>query len=152
MKIRVAIELDLMPLLELAMSYVEEADRWMTLKFDADKAAMRAALAMDNPNQQIFIAYEGHQVLGFMWGAVTEMMWSSERIAYDIFLYVHPEHRNLTVAKGLVDAFEKWARVCRAKAIHVGANSGIFKDNAAATLYETLGYDQGGRNFFKQLT
>jgi GNAT superfamily N-acetyltransferase len=152
MKVRVALDIDLLTLITLAESYASERDgRWCSLTFDMNRALKFGAMAIQDPNQQIFIAYEGSQVQGFMWVALTSPVWTSDIIAYDVFLYVHPEHRNLEVAKGLVGAFERWAKVCGAKVIHTGANSGIFKDNAAATLYEHLGYQSGGFNFYKDI-
>jgi len=152
MKIRVALDLDLLALITIAERYASERDgRWCALEFDVDRALHFGAMAIQDPNQQIFIAYEGSKVQGFMWVALTSPIWSSDIIAYDVFLYVHPEHRNLSVAKALVDEFEAWAKACGAKAIHTGANSGIFKDNAAAALYEHLGYQPGGYNFYKEI-
>lgn len=152
MKVRAALELDLLTLITLGDKYVSELDnRWCALTFDPDRAMMFGADAIADPNQQIFIAYEGHQIQGFLWVALTSPIWSSDIIAYDKFIYVHPEHRNLSVAKSLVAELEAWAKVCGAKAIHTGANSGLFKDEAAATLYKHLGYQPGGFNFYKEI-
>lgn len=152
MKIRAAIELDIIQLIGLAKEYADELDgRWCALTFDPERAVYHGALAMEDPNQQIFIAYEGTTIMGFMWVAIMQPVWTSDLVAYDLFLYVHPEHRNLSVAKALVDQFEAWAEACGAKAIHCGANSGVFKDNAAAALYSHLGYQEGGHNFYKEV-
>lgn len=151
MQVRAAIELDILPLITLAKTYADEAGRWAGLKFDPDRAVYYGALAMEDPNQQIFICYEGKEIYGFMWVGLTSPVWTSDTIMYDLFLYVHPEHRNLAVATALVTESEKWAKVCGAKAVHTGANSGVFKDNAASALYQHLGYQPGGFNFYKDI-
>jgi len=151
MRVRIALDVDLPCLLSLAESYLAERERWIALTFDKERAVSFAVEAMHDPNQQIFIAYEGSLVLGFIWVGLTSPIWSSDIIGYDKFLYVHPDHRNLSVAKALVDEFEKWARICGAKAIHTGANSGVMKDMAASNLYQALGYQSGGYNFYKEI-
>jgi len=150
-KIRIATELDLFWLVQLAKTYVEEADRWGNLTFDPERAVKYAALAIEDKDQQIFIAVEEGEIVGFIWVTIMGQVWTADPIARDLFLYVHPEHRNASVAIGLVVAFEKWAEACGAKAIHVGANSGINEDKAASGLYRHLGYEPGGANFYKTL-
>lgn len=150
-KVRGAIDLDIIQLIQIAKDYSEEAMRWGNLTFDTQRAVYYAVQAMRDKDQQIFVATDGRQIVGFMWAAIQAHVWTADRVASDLVLYVSPEHRNATVACGLVGAFEEWAKACGAKAIHVGANSGIFQDKAASALYTHLGYEPGGANFYKQL-
>lgn len=153
MIIRVALDIEIPKLITLGSElYYPEIERWSTMSLDVDKLMRLGAQAIQDPNQQVFIATDdAGEILGFHWVCVTELAWSSDTIGTDILLYVHPEHRNLSVAKGLIDAFEKWAKVCGAKLIHTGASSGISEDKAALTMYQHLGYDVGGYNFYKEL-
>lgn len=151
LRVRAAIDLDIIPLMTLAKDYQEEASRWSTFSFDPDRIATLAAFAIPDPTQQIFIAYKGNEVHGFMWVAIDSPVWSKDIMGYDLFLYVPKKHRNLFTAKALVGAFEKWAKACGAKAVHTGTNSGIFNDNPAEALYSHLGYVKGGANFYKEL-
>jgi len=153
MKIRIALDIDIPQLIMLgAEHYYPEIERYTEMTLDIDKLMALGAAAITDPNQQVFMATDDTgNILGFHWVCVTELSWSSDKIGTDLLLYVHPEHRNLSVAKGLIDAFEKWAKVCRAKLIHTGASSGISGDKAAMALYQHLGYDVGGYNFYKEL-
>lgn len=151
LKILVATEFDLFWLVELARVYVEEAQRWGGLEFDPARAVKYAAIALEDKDQQIFVAKEDGEIVGFMWVTIMGQVWTADPIARDLFLYVHPGSRRADVAIQLVSAFEKWATICGAKAIHVGANSGVTGDKAAASLYLHLGYEAGGANFFKEL-
>lgn len=151
LKVRAAIDLDILPLLTLAGEYQAEASRWSVFSFDPDRAVALAAIAVMDPMQQIFIAYKGSEVHGFIWVALDSPVWSKDIVGYDLFLYVPKKHRNLFTAKALVGAFEKWAKACGAKAVHTGTNSGIFNDNPAEALYKHLGYSQGGSNFYKEI-
>lgn len=148
-KIRAAMELDIIRLITLAEDYVEEATRWGDLRFDPDRAVAIAAFALLDPMQQIFIAYKGTEIHGFAWVGIEAPIWSKDLVAYDHFLYVPKKYRNLTTAKLLVGEFERWAKVCGAKVAHLGSNSGIRSDDPAAALYKHLGYSKGGANFYK---
>lgn len=151
MKVRSAIDLDIMRLLTLGEEYAMEAERFTEFSFSPERIAEKAVQAILDPNQQIFIAYEGTEILGFMWVALDQPVWTRDIIAYDLFLYVAKGKRNLFNAKALVTEAEKWAKANGAKAMHTGANSGIFKDRPAKALYGHMGYDEGGLNFYKQL-
>lgn len=153
MKIRIALDIDIPELVRLGMTmYVPELKRWDAITIDEDKLMYLGAMSIPDPNQQVFIATsDTGEILGFHWVCVMAPAWSSDLIGTDVLLYVHPDHRNLSVAKSLIDEFEKWAKVCGAKLIHTGANSGISKDKAAKALYQHLGYDVGGYNFYKEI-
>lgn len=151
MDIRIAIDIDIPVLARLSERYYKEVERFTNLSYDADRAMYFGALSIPDPNQQIFIACEGREIIGFMWVVVECPVWSKDVIAHDIMLYVSPEHRNLFTAKKLIEAVEKWARVCGAKVVHCGANSGIMQDRAARALYKHSGYLPGGYNFYKEL-
>jgi len=150
-KHRAAIDLDIMQLVNLAEAYATEAERWCDLSLDMDKFVKHLIFAMEDENQQIFVATVNGKIVGAVWAAISGLVWTSEVICHDLFLYVDPGYRGYTLAKGLVSMLEDWAKACGAKVIHTGANSGVFKDNPASLLYKGLGYDAGGYNFYKSL-
>lgn len=149
--VRAAMELEIIPMLKLAEEYQSEAKRWSVFSFDLDRAVRLAALSILDPLQQIFVSYEGNEMQGFIWVGIDQPVWSRDIIGYDHFLFVSKKHRNYFTAKALVMEFERWAKACGAKAIHAGANSGIFDDGPASALYKRLGYNKGGANFYKEL-
>jgi len=150
-KFRAAIDLDIMQLLNIATEYAAEAERWSDLRFDKDRLVKCLVFAIKDKDQQIFIATLRGKIVGAVWAGIDKVVWSSDKICYDLFVYVHTKHRGLSLAIGLVQMMEDWGRACGAKVIHTGANSGIFKDKPASALYEYLDYDTGGLNFYKTL-
>ena len=149
--IRVAIELDLLQLVTVARKYYDEAPMFNRLQFDSARAVHFAARAVEDPFQQIFLAFDGNKLLGFLWGGVAPTVWSPDLVAYDQCLYVLKEKRNFFVASKLVKAFEEWATYLGAKIIHVGMNSGIHNNRTAQAFYTKLGYSPGGGSLYKEI-
>lgn len=136
---------------EYAREMIDNAYRWASMSYDRDCAIKSGLAAISNPNHCIFMHHDGQTIHGFIWCACSSQMWSNDLVAYDVILYVHPEHRNLNVAKALVTTFEGWAKLMGCKCIHTGAYSGVLGDRAAEALYSYLGYEQGGLNFYKEV-
>jgi GNAT superfamily N-acetyltransferase len=150
MEIRAAMELDILQILTLAKEYAEEADSWMDLEFDPVRLSTHIAMAMTDPDQMIFVAHEKGVIVGSMWGVVSAPVWTSDKLAYDMFLYISQRSRDLFTAVKLVRAYEEWATTNGAKIIQTGANSGILENKGAKALYRHCGYICGGQNFYKR--
>lgn len=148
-KVRIAVDIDIINLLNVARAYVEEASRWQQLSFDPSRAVKYASIAIEDPNQQIFICTHKGVIIGFMWGMIAGQIWTDDPIAKDLFLYVLPEYRSEGIGELLIKEFEKWVEACGINIIHTGANSGILADDPASHLYERLGYKHGGKNYLK---
>lgn len=149
-KIRAAVSFDLLTLLSLGEEYVKEAERWSDLKFDPKRAVLMAEFAIDDPYQQIFVAHKDGEIVGFYWVGVTQPMWSSDPIGYDVFIYVKPGHRNLFTALRLVREFEKWMKALGVKIAHVSSSSGLRKNSNAHSLYRREGYRDVGVTLIKK--
>lgn len=148
--IRMAIDLDLMRLIEIGKEYFDETgDRWSSYTFNENKLMRAAMSALKLKEHIIFVAVDTDtkEIAGFFWGCITGQMFCNEPIAHDIFLYVRPSHRDLDIGKDLIKEFMKWCEVMGCKTIQVGANSGIGKDAPAATMYKSLGFKSGGYCF-----
>lgn len=150
-KVRIAVDLDIINLLNVAKTYVEEASRWQQLSFNPSRAVKYASIAIEDSNQQIFICTHKGVIIGFMWGIISGQIWTDDPIAKDLFLYVLPEYRSEGIGELLIKEFEKWIKACGVEIIHTGANSGILADGPASSLYEKLGYKHGGKNYFKMI-
>lgn len=151
--IRVAIELDLRGLEELALEYIKEADRWNSHTFNPKKALEFAMFAITNKSHNIFLAIdnETNKPVGFFWGCITGQIWSDDPVGQEMFLFVSKEVRGNSLGKELVRAFIKWCKVSGCKSIHCGAHSGIQNDKPAVSMYESLGFKVGGYNFNMKL-
>lgn len=151
--IRVALELDLKGLEELAIEYIEEADRWNNHSFNVEKALGFATFAIANQSHNIFLAIDKdtNKPVGFFWGCITGQIWSDDPIGQEMFLFVSKQARDEGVGKELVRAFIKWCKVSGCKSIHCGAHSGIQNDKPAISMYESLGFKVGGYNFNMKL-
>jgi len=149
---RVMIDLDIMQMLNLGEQYSKEALRFTNdMEYSPDRYVQCLINSLRDENQQVFLALNKGLIVGGLWGIITGVAWSYDCIAEDLFLYILKEYRGYSIAKELVSMMEKWAIACGAKAIHTGANSGIYKDNPAIQLYKQLGYESGGFNFYKSL-
>jgi ribosomal protein S18 acetylase RimI-like enzyme len=147
--IRVAIDLDLPNLMDIANAYINEADRWNGLDFNEDKVMKYIMFAIEDRSHNIFIAVDEttKEIVGFFWGCITGQVWSNDPIGQEMFLYVSNKARGKEIGKSLVKAFIKWCKVSGCKSIHCGAHSGIDNDKPAVSLYESLGFKVGGYNF-----
>lgn len=146
--IRIALELDIMQLVNMGKEYFDEADRWNDTVFNAKKACRYAASAMQDKSHQIFVAVnDAGMIVGFFWGKLGGQVWNDDIVAQEVFFYVMEDYRNYDTGKGLIEAFMKWAKVCGASSLQVGAHSGIEGDAPASHLYKSLGFDMTGYNF-----
>ncbi len=150
--IREAKPADLIQLVDIAAQYFEEASRWHGIPFEPTRSVTNALIALDDPNQKIVIAKKEDMIVGMYWAFVSPMIWSSALVCQDRLIYVLPEHRNYTTAKGLLLFVEDWAKRRGAIGFHAGANSGIREDRAAFIFYRRNKFYPVGANFYKELT
>lgn len=150
MIVRAALVLDINRCLDLAAEYAEEAKDYSSLNYDEIRTATSMAAAIKDPDQMIFLAIKDNILVGLMWGVCTCPVWSFDKMATDMFLYVSKGHRDLFTATSLVKAYEDWAHANGAVVILTGASSGIDDNRAAKALYRHLGFREGGQNFYKR--
>ncbi len=71
-------------------------------------------------------------------------------VAFDLFVYVEPEHRGGKAAFLLIDSYEKWAKQHDVIEICLGVSTGIHPEKTGS-FYERLGYEKVGCNFVKEM-
>jgi GNAT superfamily N-acetyltransferase len=148
--IRAGLDVDINGIILMGEVYHRESkSRIGDLTFNYLKTEMSIIEAYVDRNQQIFVATDNGQLLGFMWCVVLDSTFSNDRIANDKFLYVSAKCRGLGIGHDLTLAFEKWAIACGATTIVTGANSGI--DEKADKMYSDRGYSYIGKNYMKIL-
>lgn len=148
--IRRAVEFDLLVLVKIAKQYYDEAVRWYGLSFDAGYAVMRAALALEDADQAIFVVEYAGEIVGMAWLSCSPALWSFDKVVCGNVIYVLPEARSFQTARGLMKKIEEWAGEKGAKIVFLGDNSGVNSDRAGL-LFKYLGYSPGGENFYKEV-
>ena len=147
-KIRPAIKLDLLRLIQLGEEYFQEVSRWSSFSYNHEKVMKSAMAAIDSDNHTIFLAYDKkNNILGFMWGCVTSQVWSDDKVGHDVFIYVRPQARGIEIGRSLIKEFLRWCEMKGCKGVQCGANSGIQDDAPAINMYRSLGFGSGGRCF-----
>ena len=148
-KVRFAIKLDLLRLIQLGEEYFQEISRWSSFSYNHEKVMKSAMAAIDHADHTIFLAYDekDNNILGFMWGCITSQVWSDDRVGHDVFIYVRPQARGMEIGKALIKEFLWWCETRGCKGVQCGANSGIQDDAPAINMYRSLGFGPGGRCF-----
>jgi len=147
--IRPATGLDIISLLKVGKEYHEEAKSWSVFSFNSEITAVNLATAINDDNQEIFLATTDEEIVGFMWCTTSYPVFSNDIIAKDLFVYIKPQLRGLGIGKELAIRFEGWGKKRNAVVFIVGANSGILDNSQASKMYQNLGYNSFGSNFIK---
>lgn len=90
------------------------------------------------------------QIIGAYCGYITEYMFGSDILAYDMGLFVDPSKRGGMAAIRLIKAFENWAQFKNAKEVCPGTTTMVASDRTSK-LYEKLGYKVVGSIFKKEV-
>lgn len=151
MAIRIAQRADIPRLVELGAA-MHAASRQRVLAYDATKVAGYFALSIECPRQYTcVVATHDDDLVGFLIGYLEEYVFARAKLAYDTVFWVEPAHRNGVAARGLIDAFERWAREQGAVELYLGISSGIAPDRTAK-LYEHLGFTREGAIYRRALS
>jgi GNAT superfamily N-acetyltransferase len=85
-------------------------------------------------------AYEGQRVVGFVGGYLADTPWNNKILTGNIvFLFLLESHRNMDNFKMLVNEFENWARMNKAKYV-TGGDLGLNYERSKK-LYQHLGFE-----------
>lgn len=100
-----------------------------------------------NPHSNVFVrvAEKDREIIGFMVGCVMDYFFSEKKIAQELVLVFHPNHRknvSRPIIKMIVE-FERWAEGKGAVHVAIGISSGI-AGSGYEKLLSRLGYKQTG--------
>lgn len=149
MLVRQATNADVPVGLEFARAMHLESPRFSDITFSRSKAEALMCRLLDVGGA--FVAEQNGVLVGMFGGVVVEYMFSEERYASDLAVYVTPPYRGSSAFIRLVAAFEQWAISQNAREIILGVSTDV---GTAGTLmmYERLGYFlQGARTVLKRL-
>jgi ribosomal protein S18 acetylase RimI-like enzyme len=105
---------------------------------DESWAVLAAHLAQDKKSTT-FIAYHNCEPCGMMG---CNLMGEKDDIANLVAVWVAPEHRNLKVGQGLLEAVKKWSKESKARVLYAW----VAERNATAIhFYKSVGFEATGQ-------
>jgi GNAT superfamily N-acetyltransferase len=126
--IRPAVVDDLPRLMVLAMEMHRES-RFADYPFDEGKVGTLILRLITNPEGTGFawVAVVGDQVVGGLLATLYESWFSTQLVASDYGLFLHPKHRGGMLAMRLVKQYKAWAKEAGADC-ELGCNTGVNPD------------------------
>jgi GNAT superfamily N-acetyltransferase len=135
----------------LALSrYAHAEGRYSRYLMNADKVDQLFNLALRGEDFFCVVVEHEGNIVGLMYGVVTDHFFSDMRYAANVALYVTPKLRGTWAAPHLVREFERVAVERGANEILIGTASGV---DAVRTVefYHALGYQPVGANCVKYI-
>lgn len=144
---------DCLDLLGLAkMSYEELASH---LEYDELRALSLALKCANNPDrsrENMWVAYQGHEPVGYFIGNINDYYFSSQLSANQTLWFVKKEFRSTRAPIQLFNAFEEWAVDNGCVEIYAGAwGPNIAAADIVNKIYPRMGYTLSGAFYIKQV-
>lgn len=143
--IRQALESDIPALVELGRVMNAETT-YKHVEYSPERVAKTCLLMISNGF--LMVAEKDGEVVGVMMGDVHVPWYTTERMGFDMCLYIYPEHRNGLFALRLIKKFEEWCIAMGASQIRPGIGTG---NPAVTRLYEKLGFKSVGTLLLKDI-
>lgn len=91
------------------------------------------------------IVDDANVIAGGIFCVCEEMLFSHDKVAYDITIMVDEEHRGRCIKQlvQIIDEYKEWATAQGAKLIKMGVSSGINIDKASQ-FFEAMGFERVG--------
>lgn len=138
---------------QLARAMHKESPIYNRFAFIGDQGGVEAVYERVLTSQYIgfmLIDDETNKAVGFIVGYTERSLFCELTVAYEMFWYIHPEHRTYRHMKLLIDAFENAAKEEGADMVALSTTSGIRPGNTAK-LYQKLGYELIGVAAMKEV-
>jgi GNAT superfamily N-acetyltransferase len=145
--IRPATEEDIPTIVDLGRQMHDESPSYRDISYDPERVA-RAMRQLINGTGVVFLYESGGEIRGGLAGVIGEFWFSSERMASDLALFLHPDHRHGLIAVKLTLAFQSWAKQLGARRVQMGITTGVHTEDTGK-LYRSLGMSDCG-NLFKK--
>lgn len=147
-KVRQAHMLDLMPMAALAEVYAAEAPQMKMHPVHIPTLMESFANTILADTGYLSVIEVDGKIVGGMWGILTNMPWSSTKVAQDIILFVQKDYRG--VGGLLINDWVQWAEAKGAVEVILSTASGI-KHESFARLMSRKGFALQGQTFSKEL-
>jgi L-amino acid N-acyltransferase YncA len=143
--IRQAIESDIPALVEMGQLLHDESS-YKHVSYSPERVAATCLLMMKNGF--LVVAEKDGEVVGGMMGDVQVAWYTTERMGFDLSLYIKPEHRSGMMAMRMIKRFENWCIKMGATQIRPGIGTG---NPSVTRLYKALGYKYVGELLLKDV-
>lgn len=147
-KVRQAHLLDLMALAVIAEEYSQEAPQMKMHPVDIPTLMESYANTILADTGYLAVLEIDGKIVGGMWGVLTNMPWSSTKVAQDIVLFVKKENRGIGTL--LIDDWVLWAEKRGASEVILSTASGI-KPESFSRLMQRKGFTLQGHTFSKEI-
>ncbi len=147
-KIRQATLMDVMPMAQLAEVYSEEAPQMKLHKLDIQTLMTSYFNTILSPGGYLAVMEVDSNIVGGLWGMLSNMPWSTVKVAQDIILFVKKEYRGNGGL--LVDDWVKWALDNGAQEVILSTASGI-KPESFGRLMQRKGFILQGQTYSKEI-
>ena len=127
---------------------MHETTSYKTTNVDVVKMSKSLMEFVELEGVCFFILESEGEVEGFFLGVAMEQRWGHTMQSSDPLLYISPALRNNGAAPLLVNAYTEWALSMGVQSdqIRLGITTDVNVEKTAA-LYNSLGYDDGGKLF-----
>ena len=113
-------------------------------EFDDSKMAAQLTMPLTHPNQQFcHVAVSDGEIVGALFGYVSEFIFGPQLIASDYGWYVLPKARGTSAGVRLLKNFQRWAKDQGASEVSMGVSTDVHKDKTGK-LFKKLGYKHVG--------
>ena len=144
-KVSVATLEDLDRLMELAQEFQDEAPEQHT--WDREKAEAVVVASFENDDQVIITLKCDGEIVGFLFGVISEPFLSYRKVAGELAWFVSKPHRGKG-AIAMVDIFEQWAKFKGAKSIVMADIEGV---TPLGEVYKKHGYSKLESSYSKDI-
>lgn len=102
-----------------------------------------------NKDFLVMLSHDNGKPVGVIAAYVFQPLFSSEKVATEVLLWLEPEYRTPSRAKELLDAYEYWAKLVGAAVAQYGLMSSA--DPRLSKFYERRGAEEVERVYYKDL-
>lgn len=145
--VRDALDKEVFTLTDISERILKESPTYAHFTFSKEKTAnyLYSAIMKHDGWFLRVIVDESDQIVGGLICYCEPLVFTDEKIAYDITIMVEKEHRGRCLPQlvQVIDEYKEWAVMQGAKLVKLGVSSGISIDSAAK-FFERLGFERIG--------
>lgn len=146
MSIRAATADDVEELVELGRVMAFESPRFSKLPYNSEKVRALLHRQLENPLGLVLVVEQAGELIGVFLGGAADHWACEGLVAFDLALFVLPNHRGGTAAARLLCGYRSWARLIGAAMATAGISTQVHPEESAR-LYRGLGFREIGPIF-----
>lgn len=145
-EIRKAIPGDEVQIAEIGEVFFAEAGWHDVTQWNGDKAKDALAIFIEKPECVIYVAIEGHEIIGMIGAFITEVWFSDDLLGQELFWYMKPDKRSGTGHK-LLKTLEK--ELMR-RGVQLGSMFTVDKINGMSEYFARNGYRPSEHTYIRK--